>query len=148
VVPDLEHAFSLDWIGTGGRAYVAKQAVTPTRAVELIRTAGGAAVLAHPSIHAGATAVPEELIRDLAAVGLAGLEVDHPGQPDEERARWRSLAARLGLAVTGGSDDHGGRTGYRLGVCVTPAETVSELLAAETEPVRRTPEAGRPRAGT
>ena len=41
VVDELGDAFSQDWIGTGGRAYVAKDAVTPTEAVELIHGAGG-----------------------------------------------------------------------------------------------------------
>src|SRR5206468_4011999 len=115
---------------TGGRAYVAKQAVTPVQAVGLIRAAGGAAVLAHPSIHAGARAVPEPLIRDMAAAGLAGIEVDHPDQAERERARWRALAGELGLAATGASDDHGARSGYRLGVWRTPEDVVAALLAA------------------
>ena len=59
VVDELGDAFSQDWIGTGGRAYVAKDAVTPTEAVELIHGTGGVAVLAHPSVHAGAAPVPE-----------------------------------------------------------------------------------------
>jgi 3',5'-nucleoside bisphosphate phosphatase len=96
----------------------------------LIRGAGGAAVLAHPSVHAGARAVPETVIREMAAAGLAGLEVDHPDQDEAQRARWRSLAAELGLVATGGSDDHGARSGYRLGVCRTPEATVEALLAA------------------
>ena len=128
VVPDADAAFSLDWIGTGGRAYVPKQAVTPVRAVELIRAAHGVAVLAHPSVHAGAKAVPEALIRAMAAAGLAGLEVDHPDQDADARARWRTLAGELGLAVTGGSDDHGGRSGYRMGVERTPDEALRALL--------------------
>ena len=130
VVPDLGAAFTPEWIGTGGRAYVAKQAVTPVEAVGLIRAAGGAAVLAHPSVHAGARAVPEPLIRDMAAAGLAGIEVDHPDQGERERAHWRALAGELGLAVTGGSDDHGARSGYRLGVWRTPEDVVAALLAA------------------
>jgi predicted metal-dependent phosphoesterase TrpH len=128
VVPDADAAFSLDWIGTGGRAYVPKQAVTPVRAVELIRAAHGVAVLAHPSVHAGAKAVPEALIRTMAAAGLAGLEVDHPDQDADDRARWRGLAGELSLAVTGGSDDHGGRSGYRMGVERTPDEALRALL--------------------
>ena len=129
VVADADAAFSTAWIGTGGRAYVPKRAVPPVRAVELIRGAGGVAVLAHPSVHAGAQAVPEPLIRTMAEAGLAALEVDHPDQPEHERARWRALAAELGLLTTGGSDDHGGRSGYRLGVCRTPEAVVRELLA-------------------
>jgi predicted metal-dependent phosphoesterase TrpH len=129
VVPDVASAFSDDWIGTGGRAYVRKAAVTPVEAVELIRGAGGAVVLAHPSLHAGAKPVPEPVIRDMAAAGMAGLEVDHPDQPPEDRARWRLLAGELGLEVTGSSDCHGELHGYRMGVCRTPAAIVDRLLA-------------------
>jgi predicted metal-dependent phosphoesterase TrpH len=129
VVTDIDAAFGADWIGTGGRAYVAKDAVTPVEAVELIHRAGGAAVLAHPSIHAGASAVPEPVIRAMAAAGLDGLEVDHPDQPPADRARWRALAAELGLETTGASDCHGALFGYRMGSERTPEATVDRLLA-------------------
>ena len=69
VVDDVAAAFSPEWIGTGGRAYVGKDAVTPVEAVELIHGAGGVAVLAHPSVHAGAAAVPEPVIRAMAGPG-------------------------------------------------------------------------------
>jgi hypothetical protein len=129
VVPDVPSAFVPEWIGTGGRAYVAKDAVGPTEAVQLIRGAGGAAVLAHPSLHAGAGPVPEPVIRAMAAAGLDGLEVDHPDQAPAERARLRALAGELGLEVTGASDCHGALYGYRLGVERTPDATVERLLA-------------------
>ena len=129
VVPDVAAAFGPDWIGTGGRAYVAKAAVGPVGAVRLIRGAGGVAVLAHPSVHAGARAVPEPVIRAMAAAGLDGLEADHPDHPPADRARWRALAAELGLEATGASDCHGALYGYRMGVCRTPEATVARLLA-------------------
>jgi predicted metal-dependent phosphoesterase TrpH len=129
VVDDVAAAFGPDWIGTGGRAYVPKDAVSPVEAVELIHGAGGAAVLAHPSVHAGAEAVPEPVIRAMAAAGLDGLEVDHPDQPPPDRARWRALAAELGLETTGASDCHGALYGYRLGSERTPDATVERLLA-------------------
>jgi 3',5'-nucleoside bisphosphate phosphatase len=129
VVPDMAAAFTPDWIGTGGRAYLAKDAVTPVEAVELVHGAGGVAVLAHPSVHAGAAPVPEPVIRAMAAAGLDGLEVDHPDQPPADRARWRALAAELGLETTGASDCHGALYGYRLGVERTTEATVDRLLA-------------------
>jgi hypothetical protein len=129
VVADVKSAFVPEWIGTGGRAYVAKDAVGPVEAVELIRGAGGVAVLAHPSLHAGAGAVPEPVIRAMAAAGLDGLEVDHPDQEPAERARLRALAGELRLEVTGASDCHGALYGYRLGVERTPDTTVERLLA-------------------
>ena len=129
LVPDVAAAFGPDWIVTGGRAYVAKDAVTPTGAVDLIHRAGGVAVLAHPSVHAGASAVPEPVIRAMAAAGLDGLEVDHPDQPPADRAHWRALAAELGLETTGASDCHGALYGYRLGAERTPDAAVERLLA-------------------
>jgi predicted metal-dependent phosphoesterase TrpH len=134
VVASLPDAFTAEWIGTGGRAYVPKEAVTPIEAVRLIRGAGGVAVLAHPSLHVGARAVPEPTIRAMAAAGMAGLEVDHPDQPPADRARWRALAAELGLEATGASDDHGALTGYRLGVFRTPEDVVERLLARRPAP--------------
>ncbi len=43
-----EQAFTPEWIGAGGRAYVSRYALDPVRAIRLIAEAGGAAVLAHP----------------------------------------------------------------------------------------------------
>src|SRR2546421_389016 len=83
------------------------------------RAAGGVTVLAHP--RAGRdTRVTDEQITGLAAAGLAGLEVFHPDQSDTERARLLALAHDLDLVATGGSDDHGGLTDYRLGCETTP----------------------------
>ena len=121
-------AFTRDWIADGGRAYVGRYALDPTRAIGLVRAAGGVTVLAHP--RAGRdTWVTDEQITGLAAAGLAGLEVFHPDQSEAERARLLALAHDLGLVATGGSDDHGSLTGYRLGCETTPAEAYQDLLS-------------------
>ena len=121
-------AFTRDWIADGGRAYVDRYALDPVRAIGLVRAAGGVAVLAHP--RAGRdTRVTDEQITRLAAAGLAGLEVFHPDQSDVERARLLALASDLGLVATGGSDDHGSLTGYRLGCETTSAGAYQDLLS-------------------
>ena len=121
-------AFTRDWIADGGRAYVDRYALDPARAIGLVRAAGGVAVLAHP--RAGRDAwVSAGQIAGLAAAGLAGLEVFHPDQSDAERARLLALASDLSLVATGGSDDHGSLTGYRLGCETTPAEAYQDLLS-------------------
>ncbi len=123
-------AFTRDWIADGGRAYVDRYALDPVHAIRLVRGAGGAAVLAHP--RAGREfVVSDEQIAGLAAVGLAGVEVFHPDQPDAERARLLALSHDLGLLATGGSDDHGSLTGYRIGA-ETAAAGVYEALVAQT----------------
>jgi predicted metal-dependent phosphoesterase TrpH len=121
-------AFTRDWIADGGRAYVDRYALDPVRAIGLVRAAGGVTVLAHP--RAGRdTRVTDEQITRLAAAGLAGLEVFHPDQSDAERARLLALASDLGLVATGGSDDHGSLTGYRLGCETTSAGAYQDLLS-------------------
>jgi len=126
-------AFTRDWIADGGRAYVGRYALDPVRAIDLVRAAGGVTVLAHP--RAGRdTWVTNEQITRLAAVGLAGLEVFHPDQSEAERARLIALAHDLALVPTGGSDDHGSLTGYRLGGETTSGKAYQDLLSRVPRP--------------
>jgi predicted metal-dependent phosphoesterase TrpH len=121
-------AFTRDWIADGGRAYVGRYALDPVRAIGLVRAAGGVTALAHP--RAGRdTWVTNEQITRLAAVGLAGLEVFHPDQSEAERARLIAVAHDLALVTTGGSDDHGSLTDYRLGGETTGGEAYQDLLS-------------------
>jgi predicted metal-dependent phosphoesterase TrpH len=127
VIASPREAFTRDWIADGGRAYVGRYALDPVRAIGLVRAAGGVTALAHP--RAGRdTWVTNEQITRLAAVGLAGLEVFHPDQSEAERARLIALAHDLALATTGGSDDHGSLTDYRLGCETTCGEAYQDLL--------------------
>ena len=127
-------AFTDEWIGAGGRAYVSRYALPPARAVALVRGSGGAVVLAHPGALSRGWRIPDEAIADLAQAGLAGLEVDHPDHDAAERARLRALAADLRLLTTGGSDDHGRLTGHRLGAETTSPEAFGQLMAAAERP--------------
>jgi predicted metal-dependent phosphoesterase TrpH len=121
-------AFTRDWIGDGGRAYVGRYALDPVHAIGLVRDAGGVAVLAHP--RAGQEyRVSDEEIGRLAAAGLAGVEVFHPDQPDAERAGLLALAHDLGLVATGGSDDHGSLTGHRIGCETVGADAYQALIS-------------------
>jgi 3',5'-nucleoside bisphosphate phosphatase len=115
------------FISDGGIAYVPKHALHPLEALRLIHTAGGACVLAHPGMWKGEGAVPDGLVEEMAAGGMAGLEVEHPDHDETQRAHYRELAARLDLVPTGASDCHGARYDYRLGCETTPRELVDEL---------------------
>jgi hypothetical protein len=129
VVTAMDEAFTADWIGAGGRAHVGRYALDPVRAVSLVRDAGGVCVLAHPRARNRGYTIEDELIEELAAAGLAGLEVDHPDHEAADRAALRDLAGALGLLTTGSSDDHGDSTGHRLG-CETTSPAAYEALVA------------------
>jgi 3',5'-nucleoside bisphosphate phosphatase len=118
-----QQAFTPDWIGPGGRAYVSRYALDPEQAVRLVSAAGGVTVLAHPGAPQRGWVIGDEVIERLARAGLGGLEVAHPDQDDAQRMRLATLAAALGLVSSGGSDDHGSLTGHRLGCeTIAPAE--------------------------
>ena len=127
VVSDPAQAFTAAWIGDGGRAYEDKYALDPAAAIGLVHEAGGVSVLAHPGTPG--YEVANGVIAGLAAAGLAGVEVWHPGQPPAERSRLRVLADELGLVATGGSDDHGALTGYRIGCETTPPDAWERLAS-------------------
>ena len=132
VVATPADAFSPDWIGAGGRAYVSRYALDPSRAIALVRAAGGVTVLAHPRGAGRGWAIPDEVIADLAAGGLTGIEINHPQQDDEQRQRLRALARGLGLVPSGGSDDHGELTGFRIGIEQAPEGSYPALIEQAT----------------
>ncbi len=115
------------FISDGGIAYVPKHALHPMVALQLIRRAGGACVLAHPGMWRGSESIPEALIEEMADGGMAGLEVFHPDHDEAKRAQYAVIAERLGLIPTGSSDCHGARYDFRLGCETTTVERVLEL---------------------
>ncbi|TYK49140.1 PHP domain-containing protein [Actinomadura decatromicini] len=125
-----DEAFTGDWIAQGGRAYVERYALDPDEAIRLVRASGGVCVLAHPRARRRGYTVGDDAVERLAAEGLAGIEVDHPDHAPDDRARLRDLAAALGLAATGSSDDHGALTGDRLGAETTDPDAFAQLAEA------------------
>jgi len=130
VIESPGQAFGPDWIGTGGRAYVPRYALDPARAIALIRAAGGVSVLAHP--RARGWMVPDDVIAGLATAGLSGIEVRHPDQDRGQRTALQVLAARLSLVASGGSDDHGALTGYRIGSDTIAPDAYERLMSQAT----------------
>lgn len=92
-----------EYLGRNGLAYVERAKLTPEGAVDIIRRAGGAAVLAHPAymndMEAG--------IASLAGIGLAGMEVHYAKYREETIRQLARLAHQYDLIPCGGSDYHG-----------------------------------------
>lgn len=104
VVSSVKEAFD-KWLGDGKPAYVPKAKIEAREAIELLHGAGGLAVLAHPGLLSEKHRYA--IVRELAALGLDGVEVEHSRHASEERRRLRELAKELDLVETGGSDFHG-----------------------------------------
>ena len=103
IVATIEEAFE-KYLGKGAAAYVNPPRITPQEAIRLIQDAGGAAVLAHPGLYDD-----DELVQELIAFGLDGIEVNHPDNTEEQRLVYSTWAKEHGLVMTGGSDFHGWR---------------------------------------
>lgn len=113
----------------GGPAHVRRYAIDIGRGVDLVHSAGGVAVLAHPWGRGREHILPVEVLEALVADhGLDGLEVDHQDHDDQNRRQLRALVERLGALGTGSSDFHGtGKTDHDLGVNTTRPEVFAAL---------------------
>jgi len=101
----------------------------PLTGVRLIRAAGGVPVLAHLGTRGAERVIPPERLGRLVDAGLFGLEIDHPENRADAKARLRELARTHGLAVTGSSDYHGTGKPNRLGELRTAPEVVERIIA-------------------
>jgi 3',5'-nucleoside bisphosphate phosphatase len=132
VVSSIDEAFTPEWIGPGGPAYVSRYALDPARAIRLVHAAGGITVLAHPRGAGRGWQIPADVIAELARAGLTGMEVNHPQHDEGERGRLGELARTLKLIPSGGSDDHGALTGHRIGSDTAPDGSYEALIRRAT----------------
>jgi predicted metal-dependent phosphoesterase TrpH len=131
VVSSVDEAFAR-FLNDRGRYYLPSSRTPIEESIEMIERAGGVTVLAHAfATHRGPT-VTGEVIKELAGVGLGGVEVDHPDHDPEARKRLRALADELGLVTTGSSDYHGTNKVIRLGQETTRAEMLDEIARRAT----------------
>ena len=93
---------------------VEKKKIDTFEAIELIKTAGGIAVLAHPMKikNLGEKGSEEfwanmdELIKMLKKAGLKGVECFHPSASEEDSLKLVTIAGKYHLHITEGSDFH------------------------------------------
>jgi predicted metal-dependent phosphoesterase TrpH len=106
VATSVQDAFDR-WLAKGRPAYVEKERLAPLPAIALALQSGALPVLAHPLSMDLTPSQLEGAVGELAEAGLVGLEAIYGRYSQEERASLAVMAARAGLAITGGSDHHG-----------------------------------------
>jgi 3',5'-nucleoside bisphosphate phosphatase len=111
------------WIGDLHPAFVPTDLLDPPGAVEVVRSAGGIAVWAHPP-----TDLLDALLPVLVRAGLRGLEVYRPRADPQQMGRLERAARTAGLVVTGGSDWHTPDAGSELGDFHVTGDELSRFL--------------------
>lgn len=105
-VSSVKEAFDL-YLSNGKPAYASNQSLSPQRAVQLIKEAGGCAFVAHLHLIRMEDAPLREFLSDLKKVGLDGIEGYYTEYTPEMQETYQRMAKELGLLLSGGTDFHG-----------------------------------------
>jgi 3',5'-nucleoside bisphosphate phosphatase len=103
-VSSAEEAFER-FLGEDRPAYVHYEKFSIEEGISLIRNCGGIPVWAHPYLFRGGGV--EDVLPELLAAGLMGLEVYHPHHRNNKVHRLQQLCQEHNLLMTGGTDYHG-----------------------------------------
>ena len=105
---DIQDAFD-QFLDEHSRGYVQRQEVPVEDAIQRVVAAGGVASMAHPiRVAKNHWDTLSEYVGSMSRTGMQAIEVFHSDHTPENVSFYQSLAKKYGLAVTGGSDFHGG----------------------------------------
>lgn len=95
------------YLTAGNPGYVSHQWPVLSQALDWIKAAGGAAVIAHPGRYKLNNRARETLLGEFRDLGGIGVEVVTGSHTVEQYATWARYAQRFGLHASAGSDFHG-----------------------------------------
>lgn len=103
-----------------------KVKVEVQRIIDIIHQAGGFAVMAHPKLVSS-----DEYVLEMLGFDFDGMEVYHSKHNDEDIERYKALAKKHNLFITGGSDYHGipGKKPDNFGDYLVSSQDVSEFIS-------------------
>ncbi|MEN3043472.1 MAG: PHP domain-containing protein [Fervidobacterium sp.] len=135
-VRSIDEAFE-KYLRDGGLLFVEKRRLKPKEAIDLIKNAGGIAILAHPFEILRAKNTTEDdlnyierLILELVDYGLDGIEVFYSTHASSQTNDLLKIARKYDLMITAGSDFHGdNRPSVKLGMDI-PYKLLSKFLCA------------------
>jgi hypothetical protein len=127
-VASTREAFDL-YLDESAPGYVERRDPSLDNVIRWIHQAGGLASWAHPvrMIRQGRLPV-EHYFREMAARGMDAIEAYHTDHSPDDQALYLFHAAKIGLAITGGSDFHGdSKPQVRLAQVTLPPERLASL---------------------
>ena len=127
-VSDVRQAFDL-YLDESAPGYVERREAPLENILRWIHQGGGLASWAHPvrQVRESGAAV-EALFREMADQQMDAIEAYHSDHSPEDQAAYLAAAAKVGLAVTGGSDFHGdSKPHIDLGQVALPPDRLESL---------------------
>ena len=106
MIPTIQTAFE-KYIGDNCKCYVNRFKITPMDGVQLIKEAGGTAILAHPLLYHMSDATLQKMVNEMKEAGLDGIEAIYCTYTPAEERQMKQFAKENGLLISGGSDFHG-----------------------------------------
>jgi predicted metal-dependent phosphoesterase TrpH len=106
-VESIQQAFQ-EYLDASAVCYVPRKEPSFAEAVERIAAGGGMSSLPHPCRVSRNNEVLRSYVGEMKALGLRSIEVYHSDHSPSDVAFYQGLASQLHLAVSGGSDFHGG----------------------------------------
>ncbi len=106
VVKNMDEAFDR-YLARGALAYAPRYVLQAAEAILMIKNAGGVAILAHPQQLEKSGKDVNAVISKLQIAGLDGVEVYYPTHSRQFKKKLLTIAKKLDLLITGGSDYHG-----------------------------------------
>lgn len=114
-IKSLPEAFER-YIGDHSPCYIPREKITPIDGINLILSAGGVPILAHPVLYHMSKDRLDTLVSSLKEAGLIGIEAVYSTYNQGEERDIRVLAKKYDLLLSGGSDFHGAaKPGLNLG---------------------------------
>ena len=136
-VSTLREAFER-YLAESGAAYVERDEPSLDEGIRRILDAGGLPSLAHPvRLAKDNPAVIEKAVAEMCGMGLRAIEAYHSDHGPQDVSLYLKLAAQRRLAITGGTDFHGGnKPGLELGIGygnIAVPRAVLDALRASTK---------------
>lgn len=105
-INDIEEAYT-NYFNVPPMKNIKRQSITPKQAIELIKNAGGIAVIAHPVTLKLDDNELDEKIKELKEYGLDGIECYNNIHTKEDITKLKEIANKNNMLITAGSDFHG-----------------------------------------